>query len=362
MTAIRLVRALPLVALLWSGSASADPPRARPNRDGSRTFLSPPPARRVDCRAAYDTKGHRMIVFGGLYNATTFRDAWALADGSEGGWEELFPGGKPPPSRWGHSIVYDPSRNRMLVFGGNNQSVSFGDLWSLSLSSVPSWTELAPGGPRPSPRLGHSAIYDPVRRRMIVFGGFDGRRRNDVWALTLGSESPRWERIPARGALPPERNAHVAVYDAARDRMVVFAGVGIGDDLNDVWSLSLSGTPTWTEITPNGPGPGPRRQSAGVYDPAHRRLIVYGGQDGGSGPGYQDVWSLDLDGEDGWTEWSEAAPPGRRWGHTAVYATRTGGMLVFGGVDLADWKNDAWLLGDPGDFLSPAETRHHSWE
>ena len=37
-----------------------------------------------------------------------------------------------------------------------------------------------------TPRYYHSAIYDPMRDRMVVFGGDDGAYsgwRNDVWAL-----------------------------------------------------------------------------------------------------------------------------------------------------------------------------------
>jgi hypothetical protein len=200
---------------------------------------------------------------------------------------------------------------------------------------------------------------------MIVFAGFDGQRRNDVWALSLGA-GPGWKRLAVEGDPPPERNAHVAVYDPVGDRMIVFGGVGVTDELDDVWSLSLSGTPTWTEIIPSRGSPGPRRQSVGVYDPAGRRLIVYGGQNGGSGPGYHDLWALDLKGDGGWTRLSPSAPPGRRWGHTAVYATRAGGMLVFGGVDLEDWKNDAWLFRDNGDLPPPDErdrpTRSRSWQ
>ena len=43
--------------------------------------------------------------------------------------------------------------------------------------------------------------------------------------------------------------------------MIVFAGKATsgGANLNDVWELSLSGTPTWTQLAPAGspPPPGP---------------------------------------------------------------------------------------------------------
>lgn len=66
------------------------------------------------------------------------------------------------------------------------------------------WERLLPTGSR----HGHSEIYDPVRDRMVVFGGWDGAYLNDVWALTWGPplavpglDAP----LPARFELDPPR-------------------------------------------------------------------------------------------------------------------------------------------------------------
>ena len=68
--------------------------------------------------------------------------------------------------------------------GGFDCSPAFkGDVWALSLGSGPAWTELVPAGTPPGARAGHSTIYDPVRDRMVVFGGADPYHLNDVWAL-----------------------------------------------------------------------------------------------------------------------------------------------------------------------------------
>ena len=76
-----------------------------------------------------------------------------------------------PPARSGHAVVYDPLRDRRLVFGGTEGSVRRDDVWALSLAGPPSWDEIAPLGTPPSPRTEHAAIYDPVNDRMLVFGG-----------------------------------------------------------------------------------------------------------------------------------------------------------------------------------------------
>ena len=84
----------------------------------------------------------------------------------------------------------------MLVYPG-----AAGDVWELSFSGGPAWSHIVPSGAVPPPRNGHSAIYDPVRDRMIVFGGVDGSTyRNDAWALSL-SGSPRGARSFRRGPI-----------------------------------------------------------------------------------------------------------------------------------------------------------------
>ena len=135
----------------------------------------------------------------------------------------LAPARIPPSARYQHTAFYDPVRDRMVVFGGYGGSYR-NDVWALSLAGSPAWSALAPAGSPPSARYLHTAIYDPVRDRMVVFGGNDGSgRRNDVWALSLAG-SPAWSSLAPAGTPPSARVAHTAIYDPVRDRMVVFGG------------------------------------------------------------------------------------------------------------------------------------------
>src|SRR5207249_3722463 len=94
----------------------------------------------------------------------------------------------------GHSAVYDPIRDRILVFGGARARLASecignpcdyycyeadyptNDVWALDLHNASTWVKLSTTGAAPQPRWEHAAVYDPVRNRMVVFGGQGGSR------------------------------------------------------------------------------------------------------------------------------------------------------------------------------------------
>src|SRR5262249_21888413 len=112
--------------------------------------------------------------------------------------------------------------------------------WFSSISSVsaarPTWTQLGPGGLTFSLlRGGSTVVYDAASNRMILFAGFsddnslDNPRLNDVWVLTdangLGGTGT-WSQLHPSGTLPQIRYNHSAVYDAANNRMIIYDGCG----------------------------------------------------------------------------------------------------------------------------------------
>jgi hypothetical protein len=224
-----------------------------------------------------------MLVFAG-------NDVWALSLSGIPAWTQLTPAGTPPPQ--GDAAIYDPVRDRVVGFGGNGA-------WALSLSGTPAWTRLTTTGTPPAGRQGHTAIYDPLRDRMVIFGGYDGSwpRRNDVWALSL-SGTPAWTRLTPAGLAPEGRVDHTAIYDPVRDRMVIFGG---WDIYNDTWALSLSGSPAWTELFPAEKRPWWRSGHTAIHDAARDRMVVFGGGD--FYVDYNDAWTLE------WRTPNDATPP-----------------------------------------------------
>ena len=122
--------------------------------------------------------------------------------GPDGTWHQL----PPPSARYLHAAVYDPVRDRMVVFGGYSTRDLVNDVWVLSLARAPEWSQLNPVGTPPSPRHLMSAVFDPVRDRVVVFGGLDRAigYRDDVWALSLDA-TPTWTMIVPNDSRPATR-------------------------------------------------------------------------------------------------------------------------------------------------------------
>jgi hypothetical protein len=187
-----------------------------------------------------------MVVFGGWRSGTNFNDVWELSLAGTPVWTELTPSGTPPSVRRFHSAIYDPVRDRMVVFGGYTGDGYLNDVWALSLAGTPAWTELTPSGTPPHTRYRQSAIYDPLRDRMVVFGGYRSAFLNEVWALSLAG-TPAWKQQTIAGSPPSPRDCHSAIYDPVRDHMVVFGGYS-GSYVYEVWMLTW-GAPVLSSVT-----------------------------------------------------------------------------------------------------------------
>ena len=221
----------------------------------------------------------------------------AAAQGADGAWSSPFD--HPGTSRR-NNAVHDPLHARMIVFGGSGRS--FDQIWTLSLGDRPEWSSHRVNGTVPRHRMGASAIFDPVRDRVIMFEG------SELWALSL-TETPTWTMLQAAGAAPPPRAWHSAVYDSKRDRMIVFGGREGGAYLGDVWALDLANGPTWEQVAAPSRGPVPRWMHAATYDEVHDRMLVAVGE--GASGWLSDSWELALSGEGDWRQISSTGPPGR---------------------------------------------------
>jgi hypothetical protein len=91
---------------------------------------------------------------------------------------------------------------------------------------------------------------------MWLFGGYDGDYRQDAWALPFADHPTRWTPVVAVGMTPEARLLHSAVYDPVRDRVLVFGGEFHSRRFNDTWAFR------WTPQAATGPGDHPVRPQA----------------------------------------------------------------------------------------------------
>jgi hypothetical protein len=250
------------------------------------------PGERHSTQWGYDAARNRVLIFGGYgrhYPGGPYEylnDVWELSLNGTPQWTELFPTGQTPTGRLAGAAVYDPMRQRFVGFGGTiNAPV---DTWVLNLRGQANWQPLPINGDRPYGHYAMTSVYDAAQDRMLIFGGSINDSyygvNNDVWELKLRG-LPHWTNLTTSGARPTARRSGTAVFDPLRNRMVVYGG-GIpnvsGDQfLGDTWSLDFdSDPPAWSELLPAGTLPTDRTLIAAVYDGIHDRMIMFGGWSG----------------------------------------------------------------------------------
>jgi len=254
--------------------------------------------------AIYDSLNQRMIVFGGqlidsMSNLVLVNDVYIL-DLTTLVWTKPVVAGTPPSPRIHHQAVYDSFHQQMIVQGGYDGTFELADTHVLSMSGTTAFTWSGPLSTGPIKRQMHCAAYDPLRTRMVIFGGLDndltdGSPLNlDSWTFSTGVAGI-WSPLLFPGT-PGLRYGHTGIYDAANQRMVVFGGAedsSFSPVLNqNLWGMNLFATPEW-DFMPSTTGTAGRFSHTAIYDSAQRRMVIYGGYDAGMTP-FSDAWVINM--------------------------------------------------------------------
>lgn len=212
----------------------------------------------------YHDGRNSLVLFGGGSDGTFAADG-ALLEWSDDGWSvpgERDDGAAEP------AMCYDRKRARIVLFGGWDAANRFsGATWE--------WTDDAFVEARtagPSPRAGHALVYDPARERCLLFGGrSEDGYLSDTWEWD-GSE---WRRVDASG--PSARWFFGAATDDANRRVVIFGGNGPEGDQGGPWALgdtwAWDGN-AWELLSRSGPSP--RGSPRLAFD--GRAIVLFGGR------------------------------------------------------------------------------------
>ena len=268
------------------------------------------PGRRLDTRMASDATGKRLWMFGGYDSVLTDKDDTWTWDGTS--WTEVTPV-TPTPLAY-RAAAFDPIRGELVAHGGKNDSGQYRDETSVLAGTA--WS--IAGGP--SPRAGAAMAYDLPGRRMLMLGGANPSILDEAFTW----DGRQWTPLVVTSR-PIRRALHAMTSDPVRGRIVLFGGIGPGVMLDDTWEWD--GT-TWTNPMP-ALRPPARYGHTLTYDPVRARVVLIGGTSADSGLQLDDAWEWDGT---AWMLLAPVNPPVARDGHGTAWDAARRRLTVFAGA------------------------------
>ena len=132
------------------------------------------------------------------------------------------------------------------------------------------WTQLSPAASPPA-RYYPAMAYDPVSKKIVLFGGFgDNGNLNDTWTF----DGANWTQV-ATSIAPPARNGAGMAFDRPSRKLVMFGGFNTNKFLHDTWVWD-GATSTWTQVSMvHSP---PHMTGAALFtDPLTGSAMMFGG-------------------------------------------------------------------------------------
>jgi hypothetical protein len=355
--------------------------------DGTRWWLrdtTPRPSPRSGAASAYDVARGVLVVAGGCrrygFDGPNFTqprcddlvsDVWEW-DGAA--WQRPWAGDGSetwgPRARSSGVMVYDRARRSPVLVGGMKNLLSdlYNDAWAWegrtwdgAAWTGPGWVSLPSAVLQPPPRTKPGTAWDPVRRRLVLFGGnIPGQDLSDLWEW----DGRVWTQPVAPVTRPGNRRRLSATYAPDVDAVVFYGGVHDNTDLDEMWEWRgprrVAGTLVqgrWTQRTPT-PRPSARNWEGLAYDRARARLVLFGGLQGNTTP-LDDTWEARWDaGASQWV-WEERHPatrPSARNSPAMGYDAPSSRVVMYGGGmspdnpvgdDLWTWDGTNWTEVHP---------------
>jgi hypothetical protein len=184
---------------------------------------------RSDFALAYDAARRTVVLYGGrATSGAALGDTWEW-DGED--WTDRTPRMGPAPSaRAGHTLSYDTTRQRVVLFGGQTSAVALNDTWEWDGTS---WTKLLPA-PEPAPRHHHAMIYDTARRTLVMFAGHDNKtERGDTWFFRY--DDPSVPDEACNTGFDGDGDGKIGCDDPDCDGLCARCGDGHCDAFEDCW-------------------------------------------------------------------------------------------------------------------------------
>jgi len=230
---------------------------------------------------AFDETENKVLLSGGgnMLTDNGSPGTW-IYDVQANVWRRVM-GAEPPPRAYS-PLVTDPDRRRALLFGGDQLDHLLADTWSFDFVNE-TWTQLTPGV-TPLPRAGHSLLFLPTSRTVVMMGGYTYSSTHDYTAShysPLPMELWRFDWEPARWSLiqhsepapnvPQSRSFSVAAVAGPGDVVVMNYKDGYltSDEGSRTWAIRVDAAATDSAgTTAYGAAPGATTWRTGSFDPA----------------------------------------------------------------------------------------------
>jgi len=289
------------------------------------TGLQGDPLNVLNAAVAFDSASQSIYVHGGAYQTsagTTLRREVQVVDADDCSVVAILANNR-PSGRTDASAVWDSDRGRLILFGGqtltpDGRAVAVAETWELDVGTR-AW--LAVPGSGPSARSGATAVFDPVRKRMILHGGRNGFTPfNDTWELDPVGRA--WTRLDTLG--PTSAESAALTFDTVRRSPALVSTLGtVWHLVGGAWQASL-----------NPLAPSARSGMSGGWNPVSGLGIFFGGTSGdGQRDFLGDLWIW----RDGW-----------RGQYTGV----GGSLMSHGQGQLTGRKGDSVPAGRTGHVLA----------
>ena len=140
--------------------------------------------------AGHHRTRHQVVLFGGVSapagsngSQTFFGDTWIWQAGK---WRLAVESG--PRGRYAHGMVFDERASVVLLYGAAaaHRDAPLADMWQWNGER---WTEIALTGPTPGHRYQPVMVYDRARQRTVLYGGIGAEP--DTWEW----DGRRWRRV-----------------------------------------------------------------------------------------------------------------------------------------------------------------------
>ncbi len=238
------------------------------------------------------------------------------------------------------SLGHDALRGTTVLYGGSEVGSPTPRSLTLLYSNA-NW-RFGINNARPSPRSLFTMTSDPATQTVWLFGGlneYSSSYLEDMWGMRNG----QWFMKAAKD-VPGRCDAPLAVFDTNRSK-VVFACWPSGDLEIDVYEFDGA---AFKKIETTKDRPDARRFGTLVYDETLKKVILFGGYDGQDFR--DDTWTWDGA---NWTEVKKDKPDNRSL-HAMWYDPLQKKTLIYGGIgrdsieDHVERFSDMWAFTGTG--------------